>query len=379
MSEVVSELDDSEFEGENDSSDDDFEGYIDGDMFDEYDEESIEGELNVGREEIVESVGEEDERVDDRVEEDYELEGEQSGQDDEMQVVGPSVPEYTLEPGCTPLVSSDHPIDYFGLMVDDGMLQHVVDQTNLSADQYLASHDLAPHSRICRWRKTSHDITELKRFLVLVLVMGLVRLPQIEHHWCVSWPYCSPAFSSVRQIFVHALLNKIPCKTYNVHYIHTYVPYAHVLYTLQVMKRDRFSLLMKFLHLNDNEQYIRKGQPGHDPLYKLRPFLQPLLTNFQHHYTLHREVSVDETMIGFKGRLGFLQYMPKKPTKWGLKAFVLSDAHSGYIYNWNLYTGRSNSAHVIVGKCRQVCMGSYIPVCAFQLLCTCTRYMYTYE
>jgi len=48
---------------------------------------------------------------------------------------------------------------------------------------------------------------------------------------------------------------------------------------------------------------------------------------------------VDESMIGFKGRLGFIQYMPKKPTKWGLKAFVLSDACTGYIYNWYLYTG----------------------------------------
>ena len=65
MSEVVSELDDSEFEGKDDSSDDDFEGYIDGDMLDEYDEDSVEGELNVGREEIVQSVGE---RVVDRVE-----------------------------------------------------------------------------------------------------------------------------------------------------------------------------------------------------------------------------------------------------------------------------------------------------------------------
>ncbi len=28
-------------------------------------------------------------------------------------------------------------------------------------------------------------------------------------------------------------------------------------------------------------------------------------------------------MIGFKGRLGFVQYMPKKPIKWGLKAVVV--------------------------------------------------------
>ena len=86
-------------------------------------------------------------------------------------------------------------------MIDKGILQHVVDQTNLSAD--LASHDLAPHSGISCWRKTSHDITELKRFLVLVLIMGLVHLPQIEHYWYVSWPYCFPVLSNVRQMYMH--------------------------------------------------------------------------------------------------------------------------------------------------------------------------------
>lgn len=181
VSEVVDELDDSEFEGEDDSSDDDFDGYLDErDMLDECDDE--------------ESVGVENERLD----EDYQIEERvENAQDDEMHVVAPSIPEYTLEPGCSPLLSGDHPVDYFGAMIDDGMLQHVVDETNRSADQYLASHDLAPYSRISRWKKSSHNLTELKRFLALVLIMGLVRLPQIEHHWCVSWPYCSPAFSSV--------------------------------------------------------------------------------------------------------------------------------------------------------------------------------------
>ena len=128
------------------------------------------------------------------------------------------------------------------------------------------------------------------------------------------------------------------------------------------MKRDRFSLLMRFLHLNDSSQYKKKGEPGHDPLYKVRPFLTPLVDHFQSSYTLHREVSVDESMIGFKGRLGFIQYMPKKPTKWGMKAFVLSDAQTGYMYNWHLYTG------MYVPVC--VCVCVYM-VCA----CVCV-YMY---
>ena len=92
--------------------------------------------------------------------------------------------------------------------------------------------------------------------------------------------------------------------------------------------------------MNDSTQYRRKGEPGHDPLYKMRPFIEPLFENFRSCYTLSKEISVDESMIAFKGRLSFIQYMPKKPTKWGMKAFVLADSKTGYLYNWHLYTGK---------------------------------------
>ena len=93
--------------------------------------------------------------------------------------------------------------------------------------------------------------------------------------------------------------------------------------------------LLKFLHLNDNNQYVKKGQPGHDPLFKVRP----LIKNFQEANHPSHELSIDESMIGFKARLSFIQYLPKKLTKWGMKAFVLADSRNEYTYNWRLYTG----------------------------------------
>ena len=109
--------------------------------------------------------------------------------------------------------------------------------------------------------------------------------------------------------------------------------------------------------MNDNAKYVKKGQPGYDPLFKLRPFLDPLLKNFKKAYNPGREVSLDESMIGFKGRLSFLQYMPKKPTKWGMKAFVLADSKTGYTYNWRLYTGITRtSEHTASTSTSQTCM-----------------------
>ena len=77
------------------------------------------------------------------------------------------------------------------------------------------------------------------------------------------------------------------------------------------MKRDCFTLILRFLHLNDNSLYRKKGEPGHDPLYKLRPFIHPLISNFQQNYIFSQEVSIDETMIGYK-------FYPIPATKWGL-------------------------------------------------------------
>ena len=114
------------------------------------------------------------------------------------------------------------------------------------------------------------------------------------------------------------------------------------------MKRDRFCLLLRFLHLNDIRKYIPKGQVGHDPQYKIRPFLEPLLRNLKLSYTPGCEISIDESMIGFKGHIGFLQYAPKKPTKWGLKVFVLADNRTGYACNWKLYTGMLTKNLVLI-------------------------------
>ena len=48
-------------------------------------------------------------------------------------------------------------------------------------------------------------------------------------------------------------------------------------------------------------------------------------------------------MIKFKGRLGFKQYLKDKPTKWGIKVFVLSDATNGYVSRFQVYTSKNSA------------------------------------
>ena len=120
-----------------------------------------------------------------------------------------------------------------------------------------------------------------------------------------------------------------------------------------VMSLKSFGLILKFLHLNDSATQPARGEAGYDKLYKVRPFLDILLSNFKANYTPSQMLSIDESMIGYKGRLAFIQYMPKKPQKWGIKAWVLADASNGYTWAWKLYTGKEEGA-VDVGLAHRV-------------------------
>lgn len=45
-----------------------------------------------------------------------------------------------------------------------------------------------------------------------------------------------------------------------------------------------------------------------------------------------RELAVDESMVAHKGRTQHLQYMPAKPTKWGLKVWMVAESATGIYF-----------------------------------------------
>ena len=110
------------------------------------------------------------------------------------------------------------------------------------------------------------------------------------------------------------------------------------------MSIRRFKALLSCLHLNDNSNAKKRGEPGYDKLHKTWPMVESIRENCRRYYRLHREVSIDEAMVGFKGHSSMKQYCPMKPTKQGYKVWALSDAHSGYLYNFEVYCGATPGA-----------------------------------
>lgn len=55
---------------------------------------------------------------------------------------------------------------------------------------------------------------------------------------------------------------------------------------------------------------------------------------------------VDESMVPFRGRLIFKQFIPRKAHKYGVKLFKICEAN-GYTHNIKVYAGNSQ----VDGKC----------------------------
>ena len=91
----------------------------------------------------------------------------------------------------------------------------------------------------------------------------------------------------------------------------------------------------------DTSSNPRARTPGHDKLAHVRPILEKVRLGCKAQYHPHREVSVDEAMVGFSGRLGFKQYVPLKPTKREIKVWVRADPSNGYTNDFQVYTGRT--------------------------------------
>ena len=109
------------------------------------------------------------------------------------------------------------------------------------------------------------------------------------------------------------------------------------------MSYRRFRVLLSCLHLVDNSTAVRRGDTGFDKLHKIRPLLDIIQQNIKSSYNPHREVSIDEAMVGFKGRSSLKQYMPMKSIKRGFKIWCLCDSTNGYTYTIIIYTGASSA------------------------------------
>ena len=81
------------------------------------------------------------------------------------------------------------------------------------------------------------------------------------------------------------------------------------------MSRNHFQNILWNLHVGDpDETNPQKGEANHDPLFLVRPMVDMMQRNFHTKYRPGKELSLDESMCPFKGRVHFKCYNPKTQT-----------------------------------------------------------------
>lgn len=206
--------------------------------------------------------------------------------------------------------------DYFSLFIDD-LLNYFVAETNRFAGQFISANDTR-RSHVNDWHPT--DPNEMRQFLGLLFLTRIIRKPAFHLYWSKDPLYFTPLFSAI-------------------------------------MTRNRFQLLLKFLHFNDNTQMPAADAPP-DKLFKIRPLLDHLCEKFGEVYTPSCNSSIDESLLLWKGRLAFKQYIPLKRARLGIKCFMLCE-DSGYTYRFKIYTSKCPTTSRCPVCFRKSCCGSH--------------------
>lgn len=80
-----------------------------------------------------------------------------------------------------------------------------------------------------------------------------------------------------------------------------------------------------------------------EPPHKVLQVVLYLDNKFKQYYVPQHKVNIDESTVGFKGKVLFKDYNKDKPIRWGIKIFVVSESNTGYICGLDLYFGKSTT------------------------------------
>lgn len=203
------------------------------------------------------------------------------------------------------------PIDIFSLFFPDFIFRIFKTETNKYAksiiDKKRRNNSLKKNSIWGKW--TTVKLHEIYLFFSIILHMCVVKKVKLRDYWSTD-------------------------------------KFLSNVYAASVMSRDRFMSILANFHISDNSTAIPYNQAGHDPLQKLRPYINHLDKIFPESYYPFENLTVDEGTCGFRGRVRFRVYNKNKPDRYGIKLYIVCDSLTGYVLNMEIYTGKSDDSSV---------------------------------
>ena len=201
--------------------------------------------------------------------------------------------EKIKDPLLNNILNSDvTPLKLLKYFVSNEVVDNILHESEIYADQVKETHLNA----LSNFSMFNAD--EYWNFMALHMLMGIHKLPEMRNYWSKNELMHSPIFK-------------------------------------EKMSRNRFFEILRTLHFSNN----RFPNPN-NRFWKLGNFLENLLCKFKNSINAGEYLCVDESLVGYKGRLSFRQYIPNKRCRFGVKFFVLVDTETNLILNMIAYQGK---------------------------------------
>ena len=107
------------------------------------------------------------------------------------------------------------------------------------------------------------------------------------------------------------------------------------------MGKNRFRFLLSMMRFDDRA--TRAVRRFNDKLAAFCKIWNMFVEICKLMYLIGIAVYIDKQLLPFQGRCAFRQYMPEKPSKYGIKIWMMCDCATKYMMNAKVYLGKENN------------------------------------
>jgi len=111
------------------------------------------------------------------------------------------------------------------------------------------------------------------------------------------------------------------------------------------MGHNRFRSILRFIRFDDAN--TREERHQIDKAAPIRDLWSMLNSNLRKYYRPTENLTIDEQLFPYRGRMKFKQYIPSKPAKYGIKIWWICDAENYYPLTGQIYTGKSSTGREV--------------------------------
>lgn len=109
------------------------------------------------------------------------------------------------------------------------------------------------------------------------------------------------------------------------------------------MSQNRFTFLLNCIRFDEKE--TRQERQVNDPFTHIREIWDIFIEICRTSFTPSSYLTIDEQLLGFRGRCPFRMYIPNKPAKYGIKIVMVCDCSSKYMLDASPYLGKKTNSN----------------------------------